>query len=117
MAYSSFEEFDAAVGTRKTGYYGHGVDMYTKRDGSGERVFRVQWYERSKRYPTHEDYKKALRKQLNAAKNGFYCPAGNEWVQKNKLFNYTEKGLEAALYWAEHVAFPANEKFQEREDD
>ena len=116
MAYSSFQEFDEAVGSRKTGIYGRGVDMYTRRDGSNQRVFRVSWYERSVKYPTHKDYEKALRRQEVAARNGFYCPAGNEWVEKNRLFDYDENGLEAALWWAEHVAAPMNEKFQQRED-
>jgi hypothetical protein len=111
----TFEEFDKEVGKRKTGIYGFGVDMYTKRSGNRERVFRVQWYERSSKYPTHEDYVKALRKQRSAAANGFYCPAGSEWVEKNKTFDYTPEGLEAALWWAENEASYWWDKFANRE--
>ena len=55
-----FVDFNRRVGNHKTGVYGNGVDMYTKRSGNHERVFRVQWYERSRRYPTHADWKKLL---------------------------------------------------------
>ena len=112
----TFEEFDKEVGNRKTGYYGKGVDMYTKRTGNRERVFRVQWYERSVKYPTHEDYIKALRKQKACAKNGFYYNAGSEWVEKNRTFDYTPEGLDAALWWAENVAAPMWEEFANRDD-
>lgn len=111
----SFAEFDKKVGNRKTGVYGRGVDMYTKRNGSNERVFRVQWYERSVKYPTHEDYKKALRKQRVASANGYYCPAGREWVEKNQTFPYSENGLQAALAFSESVQ-PMREAFWNRED-
>ena len=111
----SFAEFDKKVGSRKTGFYGHGVDMYTRRDGSNERVFRVQWYERNSKYPTREDYKKASRKQMNASRNGFYCPAGREWVEKNQLFPYNEEGLVAALAFSESVQ-PMREEFKNREE-
>ena len=110
----SFKEFNETVGKRKTGYYGNGVDMYTRRDGSDERVFRVQWYERNKKYPTHEAYKQARQKQRVAGMNGFYCPAGREWVEKNQTFPYTENGLQAALAFSESVQ-PMREAFQNRE--
>ena len=92
-----FEIFDKEFGKRKTGYFFGGMDMYTLRDGSNQRVIRVTWPERNVKYPTHEDYVKALRKQRNASRNGFYCPAGREWVFHNQLFPYTEQGFEAAL--------------------
>lgn len=85
----TFEEFNAEVGNRKTGYYGNGVDMYTKRDGSNERVFCVKWFERNSKYPTHKDWKKAQRLCSNK-----YI---SEWVEKRQLFAYTPQGLEAAL--------------------
>ena len=111
----TFAEFDARVGSHRTGGYGHGVDMYTRR-GTDERVFRVKWYERSSKYPTHADYQEALRRQRAASRNGFYCPAGNEWVEKNKLFGYDEQGLAAAIAWSDFVQ-PLREAFWDREDD
>ena len=94
---TTFEIFDKSFGNRKTGFFFGGMDMYTRRDGSDERVIRVTWPERNIKYPTHEDYKKALRRQRSASRSGFYCPAGREWVFHNQLFPYTEQGFEAAL--------------------
>lgn len=88
----TFEEFDAEVGNRKTGFYGQGVDMYTKRDGSCERVFRVKWWERNSKYPTHRDWEKALRLSSSYVR---------EWVEKQQVFPYTAEGLEAALEFAQ----------------
>ena len=109
----TFSEFDKKVGNRKTGGYGYGVDMYTKRDGSNVRVFRVQWYERNSKYPTHADWKRAY----NLAKQGWHpCGGlGNEWVEKNQTFPYTEQGLQAALAFSESVQ-PMREAFRDRED-
>lgn len=112
----TFAEFNEQVGNRKTGGYGYGVDMYTKRNGNRERVFRVQWYERSAKYPTHTDYKKALHKQRVASQNGYYVPAGREWVEKNQTFPYTEDGLKAAIAFSDSVQ-PMREAFWNREDD
>lgn len=110
----SFAEFDKRVDDRKTGWYGYGVDMYTKRTGNRERVFRVQWYERNSKYPTHADYKKALRR----AKSGWFPRGGlgSEWVEKNQTFPYSEEGLEAAISFSESVQ-PMREAFNNREDD
>lgn len=112
----TFAEFNERIGNRKTGGYGYGVDMYTKRSGDRERVFRVQWYERSVKYPTHEDYKKAIRKQRSAAANGFYWPAGREWVEKNQTFLYSADGLQAAIAFSESIQ-PMREAFYNRETD
>lgn len=101
MAHKSFAEFNTEVGTRKTGYYGYGVDMYTMRTGSKERVFRVQWYERNPKYPTHEDYKRALRRARNYI---------NEWIEKNEVFPYTPEGLDEAIRFSESVQ-PKRDEF------
>ena len=110
----SFAEFDSKIGNRKTGYYGDGVDMYTKRSGDRERVFRVQWYERNSKYPTHADFKKAL----NRAKSGWFPRGGlgSEWVEKNQTFPYSEDGLKAALAFSESIQ-PMREAFWNREQD
>ena len=102
-------EFNERVGNRKTGYYGYGVDMYTKRTGDRERVFRVQWYERNSKYPTHADFKKAL-------KRGNHRGYISEWVEQNQTFPYTENGLKAAIAFSESVE-PMREAFYNREDD
>ena len=114
MAGQTFAEFDARIGKRKTGFYGQGVDMYTRRDGSNERVFRVQWHERNAKYPTHRHWKKAM-----AAARGGWIPRGglgSEWVEKNRTFPYTEDGLAEALAFSESIA-PKREAFWNREDD
>lgn len=110
----TFEEFNKEIGNCKTGGYGHGVDMYTKRDGSNLRVFRVQWYERNSKYPTHADWKKAL----NLARQGWHPRGGlgNEWVEKNQTFPYSEDGLAAAIAFSESIQ-PMWEAFWNREDD
>lgn len=112
----TFAEFNERVGSHKTGYYGFDIDMYTKRNGNRDRVFRVMWPERNSKYPTHDDYKKALRKQRSASANGFYCPAGNEWVWQNQLFPYTENGLKAAISFSDSVE-PKREAFYSRDRD
>ena len=109
----TFVEFDKEIGNRKTCGYGHGVDMYTKRTGDRERVFRVQWYERSSKYPTHEDWKKAV----NRAKSGWMPRGGlgREWVEKNQTFPYSEEGLAAAIAFSDSIE-PMREAFWNRED-
>ena len=109
-----FVDFNRRVGNHKTGVYGNGVDMYTKRSGNHERVFRVQWYERSRRYPTHADWKKAVA----CAKNGWFPRGGlgSEWVEKNQTFPYSEEGLQAALAFSESLE-PKREAFWNRETD
>ena len=110
----TFEEFDKQVGKRKTGYYGMGVDMYTRRNGNRERVFRVQWFERNVKYPTHDDWKKAVAH----ARQGWFPRGGlgSEWVEKNQTFPYTPEGLEAALEFSKSVE-PKLEAFRNRETD
>lgn len=114
MGNETFEEFDAQVGNRKTGYYGRGVEMYTKRDGTGERVFCVKWFERNVRYPTHEDWRKAIK----LAKRGLYPRGGlgSEWVEKRRLFPYSEEGLSQAIVFSESLE-PLREAFWNRETD
>lgn len=112
----TFAEFDKKVGNRKTGYYGNGVDMYTKRNGNRERVFRVTWPERNVKYPTHEEYKKAERKQRNARRNGFYFEVGREFVTQTQLFPYTEEGLKAALAFSKSVE-PKRDAFWNSKQD
>ena len=110
----TFAEFNERVGSRKTGGYGHGVDMYTKRNGNHERVFRVQWFERSAKYPTHADYKKAVR----MAKSGWMPRGGigREWVEKNQTFPYSADGLQAAIAFSDSVQ-PMREAFWNRDVD
>lgn len=105
-------EFNERIGNRKTGYYGYGVDMYTKRTGDRERVFRVQWYERNSKYPTHAAFKKAL-KSARLCGNRSYI---SEWVQQNQTFPYTDDGLKAAIAFSESVQ-PMREAFYNREDN
>lgn len=110
----TFEEFDKQVGMHKTGYYGSGVDMYTKRNGNRERVFRVQWFERNVKYPTHADWKKAV----SLAKQGWFPRGGlgSEWVEKSQTFPYTPEGLEAALEFNMAMK-PKRDEFLNRETD
>ena len=109
----TFAEFNERIGNRKTGGYGYGVDMYTKRSGNRERVFRVQWYERNSKYPTHADYKKAV----NRAKNGWFPRGGlgSEWVEKNQTFPYSADGLKAAITFSDSVQ-PMREAFHNRDN-
>lgn len=108
----TFAEFNERVGNRKTGGYGYGVDMYTKRSGDRERVFRVQWYERNSKYPTHAAYKKAL-KTARLYGNRSYI---SEWVEKNQTFPYSADGLQAAIAFSDSVQ-PMREAFRNRETD
>ena len=108
----TFAEFNERIGNRKTGGYGYGVDMYTKRSGDRERVFRVQWYERNSKYPTHAAYKKAL-KIARLYGNRSYI---SEWVQQNQTFPYTDDGLKAAIAFSESIQ-PMLEVFHNRETD
>lgn len=108
----TFAQFDEKVGNRKTGQYGHYVDMYTKRTGNRERVFRVQWYERNVKYPTHAEFKKALKAARQRGNRAYI----SEWVEKNQTFPYTEDGLRAALAFAKTIE-PMWELFYNREDD
>ena len=112
-----FKEYNEAVGNRKTGGYVHGtnVDMYTKRSGSRERVFRVKWYERNSAYPTHEAFEKALHRESMLAAKGYGCKIISEWVEKNQTFPYSPDGLEAAIKFDKSLE-PMYEKFLNREE-
>lgn len=84
-------DFSAAAGdAHKTGYFGDAgstkVDWYTKRDGSGERVIRVYWMERR------------TKKQHRAVR------AYSDYIQKQKLFPFSEDGLAEACRFAEALS-------------
>ena len=104
----TFEQFDRETAKRKTGYYGEGVDMYTKRDGSGQRVFRVQWFERNGRFASHAEYLQAIKSLATSQ------PMPREWVECNETFPYTAEGLQAALEFSK-AAEPKREAFRNRE--
>ena len=106
----TFEQFDAQVGNRKTGWLeGEGIDMYTKRTGERVRVFRVTYPERNSKYPTHADFVKAQKRAQKLWSMGFQAEYVNEFVFKQQLFPYSAKGLEMARTFNETVAEPMRE--------
>ena len=110
----TFEEFDRLTKGRKTGCYGYGVEMYTRRTGDRSRAFQIKWYERNGKYPTHRHWKRALAK----ARSGWMPQGGlgSEWVEKRRTFPYTPEGLAEAVAFSEEIQ-PMREEFWNREDD
>ena len=106
----TFEQFDKQVGNHKTGWLkGESIDMYTRRTGERERVFRVSYPERNSKYPTHEDYAKAQKRAQKMWRMGIQTEYVNEFVWKQQLFPYSAKGLEMARTFNETVAEPIRE--------
>jgi len=84
----SFEEIEKAMAKRKTffvgGLKGCGIDVYTKRDGSGTRVLRVKWYVPNPNNPDHDPY----------------LALG---IERSQLFAFSAKGLAAAVHFIEFI--------------
>lgn len=80
----NFEELAAAMGERKT-YECNGFHVYTKRDGSGVRMFRVEWHEKNPKNRTgREYYSRGRRVPLYVARvHDFpFTPEGYEAAQR-----------------------------------
>ena len=89
---SEFARFDADTRGRKTGVFGEGVDMYTRRTGDRERVFRVSWSE--PRYASREAFEAAME---NAGRKPSSWSFADEYERNEVLFPYTGEGLARAL--------------------
>ena len=73
----TFEEWDQEIGTHKTGKYNKKIDMYTRRDGSNERVICVRWSTRQDKY--------------------------HFGVEHKALFEFSPQGFEQAIKFADTV--------------
>lgn len=89
---AEFARFDADTSGRKTGVFGEGVDMFTRRTGDRERVFRVSWWE--PRYASRESFEAAME---SAGRKPSSWSTADEYKKNEVLFPYTGEGLASAL--------------------
>lgn len=98
----TLEQFRAELGKRKTGYYGQGIDTYTKRDGSNERVLRVTWFVQNADFATYEDFEKAVKRLRKSNNPNAKMP--RFWHKEERLFPFTDEGLAAAIRMSDATA-------------